>query len=85
MALADASRFTREPNLDRSGGDIRKDILHAEASVEDCEARCLATKGCLAFTFVRKSTTVPEPICWIKHTASVGYPSNCCTSGVLKQ
>lgn len=85
MPLASESRFTREPNLDRSGGDIRKEILATEATVEDCEARCLATKGCLAFTFVKRSMTVPEPICWIKHTASVGYPSHCCTSGVLKQ
>jgi hypothetical protein len=75
-------QFTREPNLDRSGNDLRRDVLDAEASVDDCETRCVATAGCVAFTFVKKSTTVPQPICWLKQTVPVGYESSCCISGV---
>jgi hypothetical protein len=75
-------QFTREPNLDRSGNDLRRDVLDAGANVEECEARCLAATGCVAFTFVKKSTTVPQPICWLKQTVPVGYESSCCISGV---
>jgi PAN domain len=81
----DPGRFTREPNLDRSGDDLRRDVLNADAAVEACEARCLAATGCVAFTFVKKSTTVPQPICWLKKTVPVGYESECCISGVLKR
>jgi hypothetical protein len=75
-------QFTREPNLDRSGNDLRRDVLDAGASVDDCEARCVAAAGCVAFTFIKKSTTVPQPICWLKQTVPVGYESSCSISGV---
>ena len=78
-------RFVREPNLDRSGNDIRSEKLEPTAEVEDCERRCEATRGCIAYTFVKKSTTVPQPICWLKDTVPHGYTSSCCTSGVLKR
>lgn len=81
----DAGRFTREPNLDRSGDDLRRDVLDATAPVEACEARCLNAAGCVAFTYVKKSTTVPQPICWLKKVVPVGYASECCISGVLKR
>jgi PAN domain len=78
-------QFTRELDLDRSGNDLRRDVLDVDATVEACEQRCLAAQGCLAFTFVKKSTTVPAPICWLKGTVPVGYTSSCCISGVLKR
>ena len=83
-ALADSKNFRLEPNLDRSGNDLRRDVLAADADVEVCAARCLGLAGCKSFTFVKKSTTVPAPICWLKDTTPVGYASSCCTSGVLK-
>ncbi len=84
-AQAPEPRFTREPNLDRSGNDLRKDILAPDAGIEVCEQRCLEATGCAAFTYVKRSTTVPAPICWLKATVPVGYPSECCTSGVLQK
>lgn len=78
-------QFTREPDLDRSGNDLRRDVLDASATVDECERRCLATNGCVAFTYVKKSTTVPEPICWLKNTVPTGYTSSCCISGVLRR
>lgn len=84
-ALAESKgRYRLEPNLDRSGNDIRKDILVPDAGVEACANRCRDTKGCVAFTYVKRSTTVPQPICWLKDAVPVGYPSSCCTSGVLE-
>lgn len=80
-----AVRFRLEPNLDRSGNDIRKDVLPADAGIEVCEQHCRDTRGCVAFTFVKRSTTVPAPICWLKDTVPTGYPSSCCTSGVLEK
>lgn len=77
--------FTREPNLDRSGNDLRKDILAPDAGVDVCEARCREATGCVAFTYVKLSTTVPAPICWLKATIPVGYKSECCISGVLQK
>jgi PAN domain-containing protein len=78
-------RFDREPNLDRSGNDIRSERLAPGATVGDCELRCTATEGCVAYTFVKQSTTVPQPICWLKDTVPHGYASSCCTSGVLRR
>lgn len=76
--------FIREPNLDRSGDDLRRDVLPADATVEACENSCAATAGCVAYTFVLKSDTVPKPICWLKKVVPVGYPSACCISGIKK-
>ena len=78
-------QFTREPDLDRSGNDLRRDVLDAGSNVDVCEARCLATNGCVAFTYVKQSTTVPQPICWLKNTVPTGYKSSCCISGVLQR
>jgi PAN domain len=84
LPAATAGRFLREPNIDRSGNDIRSDKLPVDASVEDCERVCVATNGCVAYTFVKLSTTVPQPICWLKNAVPYGHASSCCTSGVLK-
>jgi len=78
-------RFVIEADLDRSGSDLRRDVLDAGATVDACEARCLAANGCVAFTFVKQSTTVPQPICWLKNTVPTGYKSSCCISGVLQR
>ncbi len=77
-------QFSREPNLDRSGSDIKREVLDAQATVDACEARCVATSGCVAFTFVKQSTTVPQPICWLKSTVPTGYASECCISGAMR-
>ena len=78
-------RFSREVNLDRSGNDIRSVKLPEGSPVEACEDVCAATTGCVAFTFVKESTTVPQPICWLKDTVPTGYPSSCCTSGIKRR
>lgn len=78
-------RFVIEADLDRSGSDLRRDVLDAGATVDACEARCLAANGCVAFTFVKQSTTVPQPICWLKNSVPTGYKSSCCISGVLQR
>ena len=83
-AKAPASTFTREDNLDRSGNDLKKVLLAPEANVEACEKLCADLEGCRAFTFVKRSTTVPKPICWLKDTVPTGYASECCTSGVRR-
>lgn len=76
-------RFTREPNIDRSGNDISVTPLPLGADPAACEAKCAATQGCVAFTFVKKSTTVPAPLCRIKNAAPYGHESHCCISGAL--
>lgn len=74
--------FTREPNMDRSGNDIRKIELEASQDVAACEELCRGTPGCVAFTYVKRNTTVPVPICRLKDTAPTAHESSCCTSGV---
>ncbi len=81
-ATADG-RFTREPNIDRSGNDIRVEPLPLGSEAAACEAMCAATKGCVAFTFVKQSTTVPAPLCRVKNEAPYGHESHCCVSGAL--
>lgn len=83
--LASGGHFTREPNTDRSGNDIRSLELAAEATVEACEQHCRDTPGCVAFTLVKRSTTVPQPICRLKDATPYGHESSCCTSGMLKK
>lgn len=83
-ATADG-RFTRELNIDRSGNDIRVETLQTGVDATDCETMCAATKGCVAYTFVKQSATVPKPLCRIKDQAPYGHESSCCVSGALKQ
>lgn len=83
-AAADAV-FTREVNIDRSGDDLRKDVLPEGASVEECERICAGLAGCVAYTFVKRSSTVPQPICWLKASLPHGHASNCCISGVRQR
>lgn len=75
--------FTREPGKDRSGNDIKKAEMLATDGVDQCERMCRLMSACVAFTFVKRSTTVPKPICWLKDKVPVAYDSDCCTSGVL--
>lgn len=77
--------FTREPNMDRSGNDIRKIELEASQEVGACEDLCRALSDCKAFTYVKKSTTVPRPICRLKDTTPTAHESSCCTSGVREK
>lgn len=84
LATADG-RFTRELNIDRSGNDIRVESLPVGADAAACEALCTKTAACVAFTYVKQSTTVPQPVCRIKDQAPFGHESNCCVSGALKK
>lgn len=84
-ASAGPRTFTRESDIDRSGDDIRKDILVVGQGVEVCEQRCRDLPACVAFTYVKQSTTVPAPIFWLKRTAPYGHASSCCISGALKR
>lgn len=77
--------FSREPNTDRSGNDLKKVELADGDEVAQCEALCQSTPACVAFTFVKRSTTVPKPICWLKDVVPVAYESGCCTSGALQK
>lgn len=77
--------FQREPNSDRSGNDILVRPLPPGSDVAVCEALCAATKGCVAYTYVKQSTTVPRPVCRIKDQAPFGHESSCCISGTRKQ
>lgn len=76
--------FTREPGVDRSGNDMAVFELDASASADDCAARCAGLKGCVAFTYVKKSTTVAKPVCRLKDQKPYGYESGCCISGALQ-
>lgn len=83
-AVSKAS-FTREANTDRSGNDMKVVALAAEQDETACEAMCAATKGCVAYTYVKQSKTVPLPVCRIKDAQPFGHQSSCCTSGALKK
>ena len=83
-ALAQSRQFVREVSIDRSGNDFRSDLLAPEAGVDGCEQLCRAAAGCVAYTFVKRSTTVPQPVCWLKDKLPHGYDSSCCISGALK-
>ena len=72
----------REPNIDRSGSDMRKVVLAADAEVGMCEALCVAIDGCLSFTYVKQSSSVPKPVCRLKDARPFGHESACCVSGV---
>lgn len=76
--------FTREPGVDRSGNDMAVFELEPSASADDCAARCAGLKGCVAFTYVKKSTTVPKPVCRLKNQKPFGHESSCCISGALQ-
>jgi hypothetical protein len=80
VAVADV-RFSREPNADRSGNDIRVEALPGAAGAERCEAMCAATAACVAYTYVKRSATVPAPLCRIKDQAPFAHESECCISG----
>lgn len=76
-------QFTRERNIDRSGNDIKVETLAADATADDCADRCARMPNCLSFTFVKRSTTVPQPVCRLKDQVPFGHQSSCCTSGLL--
>lgn len=78
------SQFTRETDIDRSGNDMAVVELSTGTTADDCAARCSATKGCVAFTYVKQSTTVPKPVCRLKDEAPYGHESSCCISGTRK-
>ncbi|MDX2156317.1 MAG: PAN domain-containing protein [Hyphomicrobiaceae bacterium] len=83
--VADRKQFTREPNTDRSGNDIRVVELLATDGVAQCEKLCRLASACVSFTFVKQSTTVPRPVCRLKDAAPFGHESSCCTSGTLQR
>ncbi|MEZ5855723.1 MAG: PAN domain-containing protein [Hyphomicrobiaceae bacterium] len=77
--------FTREPNTDRSGNDFRVAKLLAGDTAAICERMCRLTPNCVAYTFVKRSETVPLPLCRLKDQAPFGHESSCCTSGALQK
>ncbi|HRD75915.1 MAG TPA: PAN domain-containing protein [Hyphomicrobiaceae bacterium] len=84
-ALAESARsFTREVNIDRSGNDIERVEMDPSAGIDACEQLCRSNAACVAFTYVKQSTTVPRPICRLKDQKPFGHQSSCCVSGVLK-
>lgn len=83
--VAAAPQFTMEIGRDRSGNDIRVEVLDTAAAPEACRDLCAATSGCVAFTFVKQSTTVPKPLCRLKDARPYPHESSCCVSGMLKQ
>ncbi len=77
--------FTREPNTDRSGNDFRVAKLLVDDTAAICERMCRLTPNCIAYTFVKRSQTVPLPLCRLKDQAPFGHESSCCTSGALQK
>lgn len=82
--VAAAPQFTHEVDRDRSGNDIRVEVLDTATAPETCRDLCAATSGCVAFTFVKQSTTVPKPLCRLKDARPYPHESSCCVSGMLK-
>lgn len=80
-----ASSYSLEPSIDRSGNDIAVIELAVSDTADTCGKRCAATRGCLAFTYVKQSASVPKPICRLKDEKPYGHESSCCISGVIKQ
>lgn len=85
VSTATARDFVQEPNIDRSGNDFRVEVLASNANADDCDRLCRADKVCVAYTFVKRSSTVPQPLCRLKDAAPHGHESSCCTSGSLKR
>ena len=83
QAVSKAS-FAREGSTDRSGNDMKVVTLAADQDAAACEALCAATQGCVAYTYVKQSKTVPQPVCRIKDAKPFGHQSSCCTSGAAK-
>jgi hypothetical protein len=77
--------FTREPNTDRSGSDVKVVTLLETDGVGHCEKLCRLSSACVAYTYVKKSETVPKPVCRLKDAAPYGHESSCCTSGALQR
>lgn len=78
-------QFTVEANRDRSGNDVKVEELPVGASFEVCRDKCAGMPGCVAYTFVKQSTTVPKPVCRLKDAAPFPHESSCCISGTSKR
>jgi len=77
--------FTREPERDRSGNDIVVEALDVTADAGLCEALCRARVDCVAYTFVKRSDTVPKPLCRLKDERPYPHESSCCISGERRE
>ncbi len=74
-----------EMDTDRMGADIRGFDL-ATADPAACQAECVATKECTAWTYVKPDTKQgPRPRCWLKHSSPGKNPDPSCISGVVER
>jgi hypothetical protein len=83
------STFTPEPgtepgpyiaNHDISGGDLSRGPLASNGTPEDCEKRCNATAGCVAYVFAPKHCApenLPAPMCFLKSSVTSPSPKAC--------
>lgn len=75
----------REMDTDRMGADIRGfDLPTADPAA--CQAECVATRECTAWTYVKPDTKQgPRPRCWLKHSSPGKNPDPSCISGVVER
>lgn len=73
-------------NHDISGGDLSSQSLPAGGTALDCEKRCNATAGCVAYVYAPAGCP-PEklklPGCWLKATVTAATPKHCRNYRVL--
>jgi len=74
-----------EANTDMMGYDIRSlDLPLADPAA--CQAECLQTQNCRAWTYVKPNTKQGgQPRCWLKNPVPGKVPDPCCVSGVVSR
>lgn len=74
-----------EMDTDRMGADIRGfDLPTADPAA--CQAECVRTRECTAWTYVKPDTKQgPRPRCWLKHSSPGKNPDPSCISGVVER
>jgi hypothetical protein len=62
-----------------------KDYSHFDlprSSARLCQAACLASEQCVAWTFVNPSLYGAHAACWLKNPVPAASPDPCCVSGI---
>jgi hypothetical protein len=76
-----AAQSSFEVNIDRPGLDYHN--FDIGGGPRACQAACLDSTRCRAWTFVRRGYQGPSARCWLKNDAPRATPSDCCVSGVV--
>jgi len=80
--IPEATPFSIEQNVNRSGGDFLRyqQIGHHER----CRQLCDGDARCVSFTWVRPGRQGPTGNCWLKNSIPRPNRDNCCISGVKR-